>query len=108
VGAGDEQVLDLVVGDGGDGNGSVALFSTPISIAVDAAENVYVADYGNSTIRKIIPGTSQATTQVSTIVGQTGGSGWAFRTRIRSSAGRLPRCIPVGRGPTCSCRSTRG
>jgi sugar lactone lactonase YvrE len=61
----------------GDGNGSVALFSTPISIAVDAAENVYVADYGNSTIRKIIPGTSQATTQVSTIVGQTGVRGWA-------------------------------
>jgi streptogramin lyase len=44
-------------GDIGDANGTVseASFFSPLGVAVDAAENVYVADYGNNLIRKISP-----------------------------------------------------
>jgi sugar lactone lactonase YvrE len=38
-----------------DGTGSAALFNQPAGIAVDGATNVYVADYGNHTIRQITP-----------------------------------------------------
>jgi len=36
-----------------DGTGAAARFSGPRGMAVDSAGNVYVADYGNSTIRKV-------------------------------------------------------
>ena len=38
-----------------DGTGSAARFDFPASVAVDAAGNVYVADFSSSTIRKITP-----------------------------------------------------
>ncbi|HUJ44661.1 MAG TPA: NHL repeat-containing protein [Opitutaceae bacterium] len=38
-----------------DGSGSAARFCIPSGIAVDAGGNVYVADSGNNTIRKITP-----------------------------------------------------
>jgi streptogramin lyase len=38
-----------------DGTGSAARFNSPTGIAVDMVGNVYVGDYGNSTIRKGFP-----------------------------------------------------
>src|SRR5476649_1273459 len=37
-----------------DGTNSVAKFNTPSGIAVDGPTNLYVADWGNHTIRKIV------------------------------------------------------
>jgi len=48
----------------GDGVGAAARFNDPAGLAIDAAGNLYVADFGNSTIRKLAPGGS-----VTTLVG---------------------------------------
>ena len=55
------------------GPGSVARFDTPEGVAVDGAGNVYVADSGNHTIRKIV----LATGVVSTYAGSAGTIGSA-------------------------------
>jgi len=44
------------ISGGNDGTGIYALFNQPGGLAVDASGNVYVADTGNATIRKITPG----------------------------------------------------
>lgn len=38
-----------------DGTGTAARFSSPFGLAIDAADNLYVGDSGNSTVRKITP-----------------------------------------------------
>lgn len=58
-----------------DGTGSAALFFNPIGIAVDGQGNVFVADFGGSTIRKITP-----TGVVTTIAGTAGVAGNADGT----------------------------
>ena len=57
-----------------DGNAlTTALFNDPWSVAVDSSGNVYVADTGNSTIRKITPsGTVGTPATVSTMFGVAG------------------------------------
>jgi sugar lactone lactonase YvrE len=50
-----------------DGQGASAAFNSPLGVAVDNAGNVYVADWGNSKIRKITPGG-----MVTTLAGKSG------------------------------------
>jgi len=58
-----------------DGAGAIARFSDPEDVACDAAGNIYVADAGNFTIRRISPDG-----QVSTLAGEAGSSGSADGT----------------------------
>src|SRR5260221_157661 len=53
-----------------DGTGRTARFNGPSGVAVDSAGNVYVADSGNSTVRKV---TSAGV--VTTLAGLAGNSG---------------------------------
>jgi streptogramin lyase len=50
-----------------DGVGAAALFNQPHYIAIDSAQNLFVTDYGSSTIRKITPAG-----RVSTLAGSPG------------------------------------
>ncbi|MBI5691469.1 MAG: immunoglobulin domain-containing protein [Verrucomicrobia bacterium] len=54
----------------GDGVGAAARFNEPRGVTVDAAGNVYVADYGNNVLRMITPSGT-----VSTLAGAAGISG---------------------------------
>jgi hypothetical protein len=69
--------LELLAGDIGssgnvDGTGSAARFSGPSGVTIDSAGNIYVADQGNSTIRKIT-----AAGVVTTLAGAAGKFGTA-------------------------------
>ena len=63
-----------------DGTGAAATFSFPDNVAVDSAGNVYVADIGNKTIRKITPGGV-----VTTLAGTAGVAGHADGTGAAAS-----------------------
>ena len=69
-----------------DGVGAAARFDQPTGISVDAADNLFVADSGNETIRKITPAG-----MVSTLAGRAGVQGSA------DGAGAAARFnLPVG------------
>jgi sugar lactone lactonase YvrE len=75
-----------------DGTGNAARFDAPGGIAVDESENVYVADTGNHTIRKITP-----SRVVTTFAGMAGsqGSKDGVGTEARFS---YPRALAFDRG----------
>jgi hypothetical protein len=61
-----------------DGTGPAAQFDYPQDVAVDGSGNVYVADTGNDTIRKITPGGVVTTfAGTATVVGSKDGTGTA-------------------------------
>jgi sugar lactone lactonase YvrE len=64
-----------------DGVGSAASFNGPYGLAADGVGNLYVADRGNSTIRKIVIATAAVTTLAGTaaMAGQVDGVGPAAR-----------------------------
>jgi hypothetical protein len=70
-----------------DGTGSAARFNQPRGVAVDAARNVYVADWVNHTIRKIT-----FDGEVTTLAGTAGSSGSTDGT---GSAARFNRPLGV-------------
>jgi RHS repeat-associated protein len=63
-----------------DGTGTAATFSRPSGVALDGAGNLFVADYSNNEIRKIVISTGVVTTFAgATTSGSTNGTGTAAR-----------------------------
>jgi sugar lactone lactonase YvrE len=75
-----------------DGMGAEARFTGPAGLTADAAGNIYVADFSNSTIRKVTPAGA-----VTTIIGVAGRSGFTPGTLPGVLA--FPRAIAI-RGTT--------
>jgi len=82
-----------------DGTNSAARFNLPISVAVDGAGNLYVADAGNETIRKVTPvGTNWVVTTLAGkagIAGSAGGTGGGVRFYLLTSSGYVGGGVAV-------------
>jgi sugar lactone lactonase YvrE len=75
-----------------DGTNNAARFTEPNGLALDGAGNLYVADAGNSTIRKLTPAGTNWT--VTTIAGLAGSAGSANGTN-REARLNLPTGVAV-------------
>ena len=73
-----------------DNTGTAARFNTPNSVATDSANNLYVADSGNNTIRKIT-----STGVVSTLAGRAGRTGSTDSTIGSSARFNSPQGVAV-------------
>ena len=73
-----------------DGTGSAASFFIPQSVAVDSSGNLYVADCGNSTIRKVTPAGV-----VSTLAGRASSSGGSTDGTGSAAQFNEPRGVAV-------------
>jgi sugar lactone lactonase YvrE len=85
--------LARVVGDGtpgsywGDGGPATeAALNLPLGVAVDTSENVYIADTGNSRIRKVSPDGVITTVAGTGISGYSGDGGPATQAQLRGPA----------------------
>jgi len=72
-----------------DGASSAARFNIPNGVAADSAGNVYEADFGNNTIRRLTPaGTNWVTTTIGGLAGTAGSAnGTNSAARFHSPAG---------------------
>jgi NHL repeat len=72
-----------------DGTNTAAQFVSPYGVTVDSATNLYVADTGNSTIRKLVPaGTNWVSRTIGGLAGNSGGmNGTNSGARFSSPAG---------------------
>ena len=72
--AGLPGIYGISDGTGTDPWGSIARFTDPAGVAVDNAGNVYVADSGNHTIRKVTPGSLASVSTLAGLAGTSGGT----------------------------------
>ena len=98
--AGTNWVVSTIAGQAGpggsaDGTNATARFNGPAALAVDSTNNIYVADFGNNTIRKVTPmGTNWV---VSTLAGLALASGSADGTNNNARFNQ-PQGIAVDAG----------
>jgi sugar lactone lactonase YvrE len=77
-----------IIPNGADGTGPAAQFSAALSVVVDGSGNVYVADSGDDTIRKITPSGVTSTLAGSVLVtGSADGTGISARFNNPSGIG---------------------
>jgi sugar lactone lactonase YvrE len=72
-----------------DGTNSAARFNSPNDVAVDNAGNLFVADFGNNTVRRLMPvGTNWVSSTIAGLAGFSGtANGTNSSTRFNGTAG---------------------
>jgi sugar lactone lactonase YvrE len=83
------EVGGFGTGGSADGTGTAAQFNVPTGMAMDSAGNLYVADSGNDTIRKVTPTAGIDT--LAWVVTTVGGFGDGFTPGIADGAGIAAR-----------------